>query len=547
MLKTFLYLFFERNLTVDPFSPTLSYLLVSVFYGLQDILPIFGSILTDGYLGGYTSIVIFGFIFVFGLSVSAFVAAPGSAATSGLVWCSMLAMFGLVAMSAGTLSSSLTAFGGSQFHPIHQASSGGRFFSFILNFLNLGAIVGITIALIVLSMYDFKTVLLATAIVGGIGYIAFLSGSWMFVKRCVHSSSFFQTFNLAWDCLKNRSFEKNKRSNGGIYSDKLVDDLSMMLRLVPIFAVLIPLYIGQLQVLTTFRTLGYRLWRPQNFLNGKPMPQEVLLFVEPITAGLLSFILDQIVWPMYHRFGWSVPTHLSRMCIGGFSIATGFFASYGFYRYFMMGMTEVDIKASVSIFNLVPMLALFAIGQSLIVSSGYQMSFSVASDRIKGVSVSLFLVVYAIGSVIASIQYEGFKSMIDEPNREVSDGLSMTNAATSRFDIYFFVNGCLSIGSVIGLVLLRNYYARTRQMKIDAEVREKIMDIAVRVIKQQQREESESSDQPREEQQNHVIVFDSTLAHSTSPEPVIFQTRSDSSQQLDSGCDSSKPCQREMV
>jgi dipeptide/tripeptide permease len=448
-----------------------------VFYGLHDILPIFGSILTDGYLGGYLSIVIFGFIFVFGLSVSALVASPGSTAPTGLAWCSLLAMC-LVAISAGTLSSSLTVFGGSQFHPIHQASSGGRFFSWIFNFSHFGAILGISIAFIVLSLYNFKTVLMATAIMAGIGYISFISGSWTYVKRCAHGVS---NLGLVWDCLWARSFEKNKVSNGGKYSDKLVDDLAMMLRLVPIFGALIPLYIGQLQVLTTFRTIGYRLWMPINVLNGKSLPQEILLFVEPATAFLLSFVLDGCIWPLYHRFGRSVPTHLTRLTIGGISIAIGFFASFGFYRYFQQ-LSEIDVKSTLSIYYLFPMLVLFAIGQTLIMSSGYQMSYTIVPERMKGFSVSLFLLTYALGSLLAMGEFAGFKLLIDEPGRLVADGLRLSSPTESRFDLYFLMNGCLSIASVLCLVLLRNYYSKSRQMKIEADLRQRMIDIAVRRV-----------------------------------------------------------------
>jgi dipeptide/tripeptide permease len=350
----------------------------------------------------------------------------------------------------------------------------------------LGAIIGISIAIIVLSLYDFKTVIIATAAIAGVGYMTFMAGSWTFVKRCAHASS--TNFQLVWDVVKARSFEKNKLSNGGSYPDRVVDDLLAMLRLVPIFAALIPLYIGQIQVLTTFRTIGYRLWMPTNLLNGKRLPQEILLFVEPFTAVVFSLVLDGIIWPAYHRFGKGLPTHLTRLTVGGISIAIGFFASYGFYRYYWFdsGLSEIEVKATVSIFNLVPMLVLFAIGQSLIMSSGYQMSYTVVPERLRGFSVSVFLVVYAMGSILATCEFSGLQSLIDEPGKFFGDekgtGVTSSSDAPPRFDLYFLINGCLSIGSVVCLVLLRNYYAKTRQMKIDSDLRQRMLDIAVRRI-----------------------------------------------------------------
>ena len=480
MLKTFLYLFFERNLNVNRFLPTLSYLLIAIFYGLQDMLPIFGSILTDGYLGGFNSVVIFGFLFVFGLSVSAIVVTGGDGSPTGLVWCAMLAMFGLVAMSAGTLSSTLTSFGGSQFHPKEHVSSGSRFFSCLLPLGALGSIVGIFIAIMVYASNDLKSLVLSTAIVAGAGYFIFLSGSLLYVKRCVHSSSFMRNFVLVWDCIKSRSFDQNKLSKGGKYQDKLVDDVRLMARMLPIFASLIPLYAGQLQVLTTFRSLGYRLWRPTNFLvsdnpHADLLPQEILLLVEPVSAVVLSLTLNQIVWPICKRFNSSLPTHLVRLCVGAALISIGFFASFGFSRYLMTFQNEIYVKDQVSIFNLVPMLVVFSIGQYLIVSSGYELSYS--HSPMKGVSVSLFLVIYSIGSVFALFGFLGFQSLIDEPGRTPSKGLNTDSPLAARFDLYFLTNGCFSLGSLIALICLGKFYAKTREMKIERDLREKMLSV----------------------------------------------------------------------
>lgn len=481
MLKTFLYLFFERNLNVNRFLPTLSYLLIAIFYGLQDMLPIFGSILSDGYLGGYNSVVVFGFMFVFGLAVSAIVVTGGDSSPTGLVWCAMLAMFGLVAMSAGTLSSTLTSFGGSQFHPKEQVSSGSRFFSFLLPIGALGSIVGIFIAIIVYASYDLKTVVLSTAIVAGAGYFTFLSGSLLYVKRCVHSSSFMRNFVLVWDCIKSRSFEKNKVSFGGKYSDKLVDDVRLMARLLPIFASLIPLYAGQLQVLTTFRSLGYRLKRPSNFFVSDVsslLPQEILLLVEPVCAIVLSILLNQIIWPLCKRFNSNLPTHLVRLCIGAGFISIGFFASYGFARYLMSFSKEIDVQDQVCIFNLIPMLVAFSIGQYLIMSSGYELSYS--HSPMKGVSVSLFLMIYSIGSIFALFGFLGFQSLIDEPGRTPAQGLYDFAPLSSRFDLYFLMNGCFSLGSLVSLICLGKHYARTRLMKIEQDLKDKMLTVVYR-------------------------------------------------------------------
>ena len=481
ILKTFLYVHLERTLNVDPYSPSFGFLMISVFFGVYDFSPILIAVLSDTYLGGYKSIAIFGFVFVFGLTLMALFGGSWFQSPLGPSWCAIVSLLGLVAVSAGGLVPCLTAFGGSQFQPQTQTVSGSRFFSLIFASTNIGAITGIITAIIIYSSVAYRYVLLSSAAMGLVGWVAFLAGSGLYVNRCVHTPVAVETVSLVWDCVRKRSFDRNRISHGGNYRDSLVDDVVILARLLPVFACLIPLYSGQLQVFTTFRSLGYKLHRPANFFS-RSMPAELMMLTEPLTAILLSLVLDSFVWPMLQARK-RMPTHLTRLTIGATCIAAGFVSAFALHRHMMASGSELHVFGSVSIFLELPALILFSAGQVLITSSGLELSYSHAPETLRSVSVSMFSLIYALGSILAVILFASLRGVIDEPSRRLAKGKSESHGIQSRFDIYFGICAILSVGSIVGLLALRRFYAKSRQIFIDRDVDRRAMEIALRRVR----------------------------------------------------------------
>ena len=477
MLKTFLYFFFERTLELDPFTPTSGYILISVFFGIHDMAPILISILNDGFLGGYKTIALFGFVYVFGLSLIALFNGSWFPVPLGPSWCSIFALLTLVAVSAGGLVPALTAFGASQFHPQEQTVAGSKFFTFIFVALNLGAIIGVVTAVLLQAQFQYGYVLLACAAAGCLGYIVFLAGTSTYVKRCVHSSQALSTLKLIAHVAWRRSFSKNRASNGGQFSDELVDDVCIFYRLLPVFICLIPLYLGQLQAFTTLRSMGYKLLRPGEFLERQKMPAELILLVEPVTAVLASVLFDQVLFPWLTRQK-KMWTHLTRLTVGAVLISLGFFTAFALQR-FMMEYSELELKNSLTIFCLVPQLVLFALGQFLIVSSGYALAYTHAPDSIKAVSVSVFSLIYSFGSVLSVCIFAAMRSWLDEPDRKAWDGSFVDESITARFDVYYLIVASLCCCAVFGLVSLRRFYSDTRDMKIEREIEQKALQLVL--------------------------------------------------------------------
>ncbi len=464
MLKTFLYSLVERTLQLTLSTPTYGYVLVSLFLGVHDSAPIFVSILSDVLLGSYRSIVIFGFLFSTGLTVIAFLGGSWTSAPIGNRFAILLALLGLVAVSAGSLVTLLTSFGASQFHPVTQHKQGGKYFTLIFAFSNFGAIIGVLIAVTIHFEFAYGFTLVAATLASITGWVVFLFGSKIYVRRCVHSPAVLCSLRLTWNCLRKRSFSRNKKSNGGEFEDVLVDDLAILVRLIPVFAALIPLYAGQLQIYTTFRSLAYQL---ANSNPGASCPPEILMTVEPSSAIILCIFLEYWLWPVL-RAQQRLPTHLTRLTIAAAFITLGFFTAFGLQY---MSDFENGVAGHLS-----PALVLFAIGQYLITSSGYELSWLHAPDSMKSLSVSLFLMIYALGSVLGTLEFAAMGAFFDkngsQPN-EPSEGFR------SRFDVYFLLNAGQCCFAVVGLILLRGFYATTRQMRIDREINQKAIEIAL--------------------------------------------------------------------
>lgn len=480
VLKTYLYKHTERTLGVDALTPTTGYLWISVFFGVYDLSPILVAVLSDTFLGAYKSIVLFGFVFVFGCVL---ILLQGGSVIANTVPAAGIGLAGLllVAASAGGLVQLLTAFGASQFHPQAQSASGTRFFSLIFTASNFGALLGIVVAISLYALTKrFSPLLFSVAGLALLGWVSFVAGSWLYVNRCVHAQTAQRTVSLMWNCVKRFSFEKNRTSNGGAFKDSLVDDVRLLFRLLPVFVCLIPCYLGQLQVTTTLRSIGYKLMRPEWGANKERVPIELLLVTEPVTMILLSCLLNEVVFPFLQARR-RLPTHLTRLTIAAGLVALGFVLAFVLQRVIMTAGTEVEVLESVSMFYLIGPLMLFAAGQSLITSSGLELSYSHAPEALRAVSVSLFSTIYSLGSVVAVGLFGAMRGSLDEAGRRgFARVASDSHGLTSRFDIYFAICAGLCLLGMAGLVALRRFHAATREMKIERAVERRAVEIALR-------------------------------------------------------------------
>jgi hypothetical protein len=477
--RSFLYRFVGKSLAGGVEDATFTYMWIAIFFGVYDVSPILLALVSDTYLGCFKAIVVFGFTFVFGLTLAVL---SNSISGNALppIWLNAISLL-IIAISSGGLTQLLVAFGGGQFHPRGQTSSGSRFFSLIYVMAGVGAIIGIVVAALVWNggASLFYTVLLSAAVLAGAGWICFLSGTWLYVDRCIHPSSTLRIFSLAWDCIKQRSFDKNI----GKYSDKMVRDVRLVARLIPIFLFLIPLYSGQLQSLTTLRNMEKHMSGPRvsgagtDGNAGSFFCYELLLIAEPVTMIVVSLLLNEIIFPLLKRWrrGGLMITHLSRFVIASGFIAIGFIVCLLLQRRIVTSELEKPMRPSVFL-TLIP-IVLFAIGQLLVTSSGLELSWSHAPNSLRSVSVAIFSSIYALGSWISLALFGAFKTFLN--NDSVKQSGVFESKPSSGLEIYYGVCAGLAGLSLVGLLCMRGFYERTRQMKIERDIEERAIEIAL--------------------------------------------------------------------
>ena len=463
-LRTFLFRHLEKSMALKYSESTPVYLWVSVLSGIYDLSPILLASIGDTYLGNFKAIVVFGFMLSFGLILLVVMNHHWIMNELPAFWMNGVGLC-IVAISGGGMLPLLTAFGASQFHPRAQLASGSRFFSSVYPVASGGAIIGVIISIFVYAGTGvFSNVLLASAILGVFGWIAFLFGARLYTQRCMHTHTARRFFSLLWDCVRNRSLQKNAQSKGGSYPDSLVRDTGLVARLIPVFLCLIPLYLGQLQIFTTVRTMGIRMSRPS--FVGRVMPPELFLTIEPLTVIVVSAILNEFMYPALRKRN-LMPSHITRLTAAAGSIMIGFIACL------VIASIERTQGEPQSIFALVAPLVMFAIGQLLITSSGLELSYSYAPDSLKSVSAALFAGIYATGSLLSVGIFGSLRSLLDVVTPV--DG----EALYPRFDIYFSICAGLCLVSLVSLILLRSFHARTRQMKIERDVDQRALEIAL--------------------------------------------------------------------
>ena len=478
--RSFLPRFIGKSRVGAPQDVSFIYMLIAIFFGVYDVSPILLALISDTYLGCFKSIVVFGFTFVFGLTLAV---VSNSGDSLPPIWLNIISLL-IVAISAGGLTQLLVAFGGGQFHPRTQTASGSRFFSLIYVMAGVGAIIGIAVASLVWvgGGRKYYKVLMSTVVLAGFGWICFLSGTWSYIDRCIHPSKTFRIFALGWDCVRKGSFEKNMESHGGKYSDKLVRDLALVIRLVPVFLFLLPLYSGQLQSLTSLRQMEKFMSSPYKRDDPDRMfCYELLLIAEPLTMICFSLLLNELLFPLLRRWR-CMMTHLTWFAFAAGFIATGFIVCLLLQRSIISAYPKVDDysltldKAGPSVFlTLIPMV-LFALGQLLITSSGLELSWSHAPESLRSVSVALFSSIYALGAWISLALFGILKSSLNEGAPE---GGGLILEPSIGLEVYFGVCAGMAGLSLVGLLCMRGFYERTRQLKIERDIEQRAIEIAL--------------------------------------------------------------------
>ena len=226
-------------------SISLILLLLLIILGTCYLVPLFGGWLADAHLGRFNTIYGSSLLYVVGTILLAAVSVPKSFAhdhTIRLVYFAISLV--LISFGTGGIKANVSPFGADQVQ-----KDGPRaiqaFFNWFYWFINIGSLIAFTVVVWVQQTNVFYGYVI-TAGTMFLGVIAFLSGRKKYLNKPPGGSQLTDTAKIIYEAIKNRGsanalvwLDNAKNTYGGKYTEAKVEDVKILLRILPVFALFI--------------------------------------------------------------------------------------------------------------------------------------------------------------------------------------------------------------------------------------------------------------------------------------------------------------------
>ena len=408
------------------------------FQGAIYLTPLLSAVLADTVLGVFSTILVFSGFYMAGLVFLCLAAFQGV----GQPWMVHVGLMGFIALGSGGIKSCVNVFGAQQFHPEHHKTQMTSFFTFFYACINIGALVGGIICPQMaenVSFFAAYTIPLASF---GLAMIIFAAGSSKYVRMKPQGSPVLEMVKVLVSGAKLMSLEKCKKSNGGLYEDKFIEDVRAVLRLMPIFLLEIPLLIAYNQMSTAFLTQGEKM-------DCGSMSPAQMQNVDPIVVILASLLIDGLLYPALRKRD-LMPAVLTRFIFGNLLGCLSVMCAYA---------VEIAVMGapihSVPIWWQVPQFTCIAVAEIFLISTSYEVAFTFAPYSLKAVSSALNLLFFSLAGFLSGLFFVTFADWM--PNFDPKDP---TTYQGSHYDYYYLVlAGVCGVGA-LGCFTFRPYYRR---------------------------------------------------------------------------------------
>ncbi|WAQ96195.1 S15A4-like protein [Mya arenaria] len=185
--------------------------------------------------------------------------------------------------------------------------------------------------------------------------------------------------------LEDPTFQHARKSKGGSYEDKYVDGTMAVLKVLPVFGLIIIYWAVYSQMSTSLFLQSERM---DISVNGAKLPAAMLNIFNTLIILILIPIMDRVVYPALAKCGRS-PTHLQRMGIGMVLVACSMV-----YAGILEIVRKEDIKNNGYISQ--------NLSDTTFNASRISM-FAQAPQFMQGLIMGLFLMTSGIGSYVASL------------------------------------------------------------------------------------------------------------------------------------------------
>ncbi|XP_011456907.3 solute carrier family 15 member 4 isoform X2 [Magallana gigas] len=442
------------------------------FTGTVFIIPVIGGYIADTLAGKYNTILGSGLIYVLGLFLlptSAFDytdffgtdddGVPFDLSTSmRRVYYFMGLVF--VAIGTGGIKANVGPFGAQQVEDLGPEAV-QSFFNWFYWFINAGSFIAFLGVAYIQQNVSFSLGYLIPFISMIVALVIFVAVKSKYKQTPPGGSIIVDSLGVCCDAGC-RKFDNARKSNGGKYPDDFVTGVIAVLRVIPVFLLIILYWAIYSQMQSTFFLQGERM---DAKLGSVIMPIAVLNVFNTIIILILIPIMDKVVYPFLAKYNRS-PTHLQRIGLGFVLSAlsvlvAGILEIYRKKDIEENGVIEQKLSgdtfnaSSISIFAQVPQFALVGASEVFASVSGLEFAYSQAPSFMQGLVMGLFLMTSGIGNYVSEAILEIVKEVTgaDPPDawfpEEMNDGKTE--------NLFFMLAALMAVNTLVFVVVAYFY------------------------------------------------------------------------------------------
>lgn len=389
-----------------------------IFSGTVFIIPVIGGFVADAIAGKYNTILGSGLIYLLGLFLLPASAIDyskwfptddeGASYDMNVETRRYFFFFGLVFIAIGTggIKANVGPFGAQQVSNLGPDAV-QSFFNWFYWFINAGALVAYSAVAYIQQNISFEIGFLIPLISMFVSLIIFVAAKGHYVITEPGGSIIQDTVGVCCNtgC---KGFDRARKTHGGRYNNEMVDGVISVLRILPVFLLIILYWAIYSQMQSSFFLQSERL---SVNVGDVKMPAAMLNIFNTIIILVLIPIMDRIVYPLLAKHN-RAPSHLQRIGVG-FILATMSVVVAGIleiYRKknlaadggFQQDLAGDTFNAShISVFAQIPEFALVGASEVFTSISGLEFAYSQAPDFMQGVCMGLFLMMSGLGNYVS--------------------------------------------------------------------------------------------------------------------------------------------------
>ncbi|XP_061182210.1 solute carrier family 15 member 4-like [Saccostrea echinata] len=446
-----------------------------VFSGTVFIIPVIGGYIADTLAGKYNTILGSGLIYVLGLfllpasamNYTDWFGSDGDGSSYDLstemrrVYYFMGLVF--VAIGTGGIKANVGPFGAQQVEDLGPEAV-QSFFNWFYWFINAGSFVAFLGVAYVQQNISFSLGYLIPFISMVIALIIFVAVKSKYKQYPPGGSIIVDSLGVC--CQAGcRNFDKARNANGGKYKDDFVDGVVAVLRIIPVFLLIILYWAIYSQMQSTFFLQGERM---DAKIGSVTMPIAVLNVFNTIIILILIPIMDRIIYPFLAKHNRS-PTHLQRIAFGFILSALSVLVAgiLEIYRkkdienngYIQQDLASDTFNAShISIFAQVPEFALVGASEVFASVSGLEFAYSQAPSFMQGLVMGLFLMMSGLGNYVSEAILEIVKEASGTKPPDAWFPEEMNDGKTEY--LFFMLAGLMAANTLVFIVVAYFYKYR---------------------------------------------------------------------------------------